>query len=95
MAKTPVRIPHDSVHDEFRKDYLRIVHIAENLEIADQHLAFPQVGGCIRRQEAREEKMIEAIKYVFFAAGIVATTMLIVFVACFGAWLFDKWRKER
>lgn len=39
--------------------------------------------------------MIEAIKYVFFAAGIVATTMLIVSVACFGAWLFDKWRKER
>lgn len=39
--------------------------------------------------------MIEAIKYIFAAAGIVAVTMLIVFVACFASWLFDKWRKER
>lgn len=39
--------------------------------------------------------MIEAIKYVFCAAGIVAMTMLVVFIACFGAWLFDKWRKDR
>lgn len=39
--------------------------------------------------------MIEAIKYVFFATGVVSVTVLVVFIACFGAWLFDKWRKER
>lgn len=39
--------------------------------------------------------MIEAIKYVFFCTAVVASTLFIVFVACFGAWLFDKWRKER
>lgn len=38
---------------------------------------------------------MEGIKYVFFAAGIVSVTVLIVFIACFSAWLFDKWRKER
>ena len=39
--------------------------------------------------------MMEAIKYVFAAAGIVAVTLLIVFVACFGAWMFEKWGNER
>lgn len=39
--------------------------------------------------------MIEAIKYVFFAAGIVSVTVLIVFTACFGVWLFEKWRRDR
>jgi hypothetical protein len=69
--------------------------MAEKFEAPGQYVAFPEGRGCLRGQEAREEKMIEAIKYVFFAAGIVAMTMLIVSVACFGAWLFDKWRKER
>lgn len=39
--------------------------------------------------------MIEAIKYLFTAVGIVSLTMLVVFFACFAAWLFEKWRNER
>lgn len=39
--------------------------------------------------------MMEAIKYIFCAAGIVSVTFIVVFVACFASWLFDKWRKER
>lgn len=39
--------------------------------------------------------MIEAIKYIFYAAGIVSVTFLVVFVACFVSWLFDRWRRDR
>ena len=39
--------------------------------------------------------MMEAIKYIFYAAGIVSVTIAVVFIACFASWLFDKWRKER
>jgi len=39
--------------------------------------------------------MIEALKYIFFSVGVVVSTIAIVFVCCFCAWAFDKWRKER
>lgn len=39
--------------------------------------------------------MIETIKFFFVAAGIVSILTLFVFVCCFVAWLFDKWRRER
>jgi len=39
--------------------------------------------------------MMEAVKYVLFAAGFVSMTMLVVFIACFVAWLFEKWRNEK
>ena len=39
--------------------------------------------------------MIEAIKFMFTAALVVSLLTAVVFVCCFVAWLFDKWRKER
>jgi hypothetical protein len=95
MGQTPLGVPHNRVHNTFREDIVRLVHMAEKLEAADQHVAFPKSGRGVCGQETGAEKMIEAIKYVLFAAGVVTTTLVIVFVACFGAWLFDKWRKER
>ena len=39
--------------------------------------------------------MIEGIKFLFTAAMVVSILTAVVFVCCFGVWLFDKWRKER
>lgn len=39
--------------------------------------------------------MIEALKYVCCAAGVVLVTVLVVFLACFGSWLFDRWNRDR
>jgi hypothetical protein len=39
--------------------------------------------------------MIEAIKFLFTAVLVVSILTGIVFVCCFGAWFFDRWRKER
>ena len=38
---------------------------------------------------------MEAIKYVATTIGVVLSTIVIVFSACFGAWLFERWRNER
>ncbi|NBR72395.1 MAG: hypothetical protein EBT75_09960 [Proteobacteria bacterium] len=69
--------------------------MAEKLEASGQALAFPQSRGCVRGKKTGAKKMMEAIKFMFTAALVVSLLTLVVFFCCFGAWLFDKWRKER
>jgi len=69
--------------------------MAEELEAPGQALAFQEGRGCVRGQKTGAQKMMEAIKFMFTAAGVVSLLTLVVFFCCFGAWLFDRWRRDR
>jgi len=94
LVEASGHLHHHELHDQFWPYSLCQLRNAEAEIQKDQRLAFQKGGGCFCREET-EEKMIETIKFLFAAAGIVSILTFFVFVCCFAAWLVDKWWRGR
>lgn len=90
MDETPFGVSYDSIHNEFREDFLRLIHMAEELEVIEERVAFSQSRRGLCREET-EEKMSDTIRYILVSFGVISLFFVGVFVASFLAWKIGKW----